>query len=418
VKDEPTPDRGRESTIWARLSGPWPAACAFVLVGLFVFFGFGPLFEHHATWYSPDDTWTLYQGGLRTAWGDFGDGLRFVSAPGTALLMAPPAFVGYHLGLQYLWAFRFQSPFPEPEAWLVLGPWVLVLGATIIFAVDHLVRCLGANPARRTAAVWLTAGFAAPVVIVWGHPEDVVAMALAVSATSQALAGRWGAAGWLFGLGFLFQPLCLLIALPILSLTELRTWWKVLVRIAAPTVMVMAVGIAQSGGDLSRFAGEPNWIKENIASPLLAISPSAGPNLVSTALWRALALVAAALIGLWARHRRAEPLEAIWFAALALSIRFALEPVETAYYLWPAVALLVILIAVRSSWLALAPLSIASAYACWRVEEWAYWIVLLALLIFALALVRRSLPRGSDGDLCAKRVGKNQMLPEPRSSPN
>ena len=50
-----------------------------------------------------------------------------------------------------------------------------------------------------------------PVVAVWGHAEDVLAMTFAIYAMIAMLDGKWKKMGWLFGLGIVMQPLVALL---------------------------------------------------------------------------------------------------------------------------------------------------------------------------------------------------------------
>lgn len=370
---------------WLDAGAPlWPAL-AFVAAGLFVYFASGPLFFHASAWHSPRDLWLSFRGGQFVAWGDFSSALHYVSAPGTALLLAPPALVtnAFHL------IASFPFPLAHPAALLVLGPYTLVVGASVVVATDALGRRLGIRGARQAALNWLAAVLAIPVVALWGHPEDVVAMALAMWAAASAMDGRWSQAGWLFGVAAALQPLVLLLAPSVLALTVPRNWLRVAWRTLAPTAVIMAVPLITTGGDAARFAGEPISSRLNIPTPLAALSPSAGPGLVSAAPERALILVVAALIGLWAWRRHVTPLQALWCGALAMGVRIVLEPVLTPYYLWPAAALLIVVIAAqprRWAWWALLPLGASDAYAYFPHSPWIYWLPLVVLTAAALGV--------------------------------
>ena len=49
------------------------------------------------------------------------------------------------------------------------------------------------------------------VTVLWGHPEDTVAVALAIYALIFAMDERFTGAGWLFGAALAFQPLVLMM---------------------------------------------------------------------------------------------------------------------------------------------------------------------------------------------------------------
>jgi hypothetical protein len=69
---------------------------------------------------------------------------------------------------------------------------------------------------------------------------------------------------------------------------------------------------------------------------------SAGPG-------RMVALVAACGVGWWASRRPQDLGSLLWLAALALSLRDLTESVMDAYYVWPTLALVVV-VAARLGW--------------------------------------------------------------------
>jgi hypothetical protein len=383
-------------------------------VGLAFSFGTIPVVLNGAGWVQPGDVWRSFEGGLWTVWGDFPQALHYVSAPGTAILMAPPALVTYHLHLVAAWPF----PLRQPGAWLVLDPYMLVVGSTVVFAADHLARRLGIPAGRRTALAWMTALMAAPVTILWGHPEDVVAMALGLGGVAAAADGRWGRTGWLFGLGTVLQPLVLLLLLPVLALTAPRVWVRVLVRAAVPTAAVMAIPLISTGGDAARFMSEPIYVHPNFATPLGGHPPAPGPARGAAPPDRAAARGPAANRGRGAGRRGADPLQVTWYGGLAMALRFLLEPVLTPYYLWPAVTLLLVVIAYRSAWWALVPLVAASTYSYFHREEWLYWMPLVGMVGLALVITGRAvLVPGSDVAAAGTRAPAPSGTPQPTEPP-
>lgn len=360
-------------------------AAAFVGVGIFVGFPLGALLREGA-WIFPGDVWKSFQGGRFFAWGDFPDALHFVSAPGTAVLLAPPAWLATRLHL--VAAFPFYVA--HPSAWLVLDPYVLVISSSIVFAVDRLAGRLGVVGAGRVLLLWASVIFALPVVSWWGHPEDVVALAIALAATGQGIGGRWGRAGWLFGAAAVLQPLTLLLLPPVLALTVPRQWARVVWRLPVLTVLVLLVPVVVDGGNLDRFFHEPNDIWPNFPTPVLWISPHPGHNLVSAAPARGAALLLALAVGWWAWRRRVTPVQAMWCGAAAMAVRFLVEPVTLPYYLWPAAALLLVVMAARATWWALAPLAAASTYAYFHRETWLYWLPLVGMVGLALVVTYRA----------------------------
>jgi len=378
---------GRSRWVAVLRSGPWLPALAFVAATLFVGFGLEAVLGR-AVWYSPKDLWLSFRGAQYLVWGDYAQGLRYVSAPGTAVLLAPPAFVAYHLGR----VAAFPFPLPKPPAWVVLAPYIAAVGSSIVFGVHSLGSALGIQRGRQSLLDWLTVPFAVPVVALWGHPEDVVALAVTMVGASAAIRGRWRHAGWLFGFACALQPLVLLFIFPLMALATPRRWLGILVRTAVPTALLMAVPVVSTGGDVVRFMQEPNWIHPNFPTPLLWLSPSAGHDLVSAAPERALAVLIAAVIGLLAWRRQVSPLGAIWCGALAMAVRVAVEPVLTPYYLWPMVALILVVIAAAPDWWALGPVVTVSVLSYFHREPWLYWAPIVLLSVVAVVATGRALP--------------------------
>ena len=130
--------------------------------------------------------------------------------------------------------------YAHPQAWLLLGPYVLVITTLPLFAFDALAERLGAQIRRRVmlacaqgVAVWQVSVF-------WGHPEDAVAIGLMAYSYLFALDGRWNGAAWLFGFAVAFQPL-VLAALPILlALSGVKRWSGILLIVAGVALVSAA----------------------------------------------------------------------------------------------------------------------------------------------------------------------------------
>jgi hypothetical protein len=365
-------------------------AVGFVVIGLFYGFPLGILLHHHR-WLTPPDLWRAFDAARYFVRGDLSKGLHYVSTPGlvstpaTAILVAPPAELAYRLHEAAGW----PVPLGESTAWIVLGPYITAVGSSFIFAVDALARRLGLAADRRALLDWISVPFALVVAVAWGHPEDVVALGLGLYGFAMAIEGRWSKVGWLFSTAACLQPLSLLLLPPVLALTGPRQWGRVLLRVPLLTLLVMAVPLVVDGGDVIRFIREPIDVVVNHPMPLSWISPSDGVHLISPAPERAAALVVSAVIGWWAWRDRATPMEVVWYGGLAMACRFFLEPVVTPYYLWPAVALLLVIVVARPStrgWLSAYLLIAASMLAYVRLEPWVYFLSLLAMMAAALAM--------------------------------
>src|ERR1039458_3147651 len=170
----------------------------------------GPLFGH-SYWIAPGDLWGTFHTSQFVAWGEIGDvynsGGGLVSLPGISVVLAPVALLVNHLGLSV----GFPFGIAHPTAWLVLGPYQAAVGALVLIPLDALAEELGVSRTGRVASSIGEAVVLWPVLAIWGHPEDSVAMAFAVWGLLAGLRGRWRAAGWLWGLAPVMQPLVVLM---------------------------------------------------------------------------------------------------------------------------------------------------------------------------------------------------------------
>jgi hypothetical protein len=308
---------------------------------------------------------------------------------------------------------------PQPEVWLVAGPYTVALSAVALFAADALAERLGATRPKR---LLLAAGSAVAlwnVSVRWGHPEDAVAVGLflyAVLALSRARATR---AAWLAGAAAAVQPLVLL-ALPIvLAVLAPRRWPGFLLRAATPGVVLLgAAALANWSPAIDAVTRQPNSVVVNHPTPWTSLAPHLGDGMVAAGPYRSLAILVAVACALlagrrWRAARRPrmqrEPVpwspdalaEVLWWVAATLALRSVFEPVMDAYYVWPVLA--VALIPAARTWPCLVATSVLTSsltfasQAAWR-SPWGWWgpmVAGLALTLFAARgpLRRRPAPR-------------------------
>ena len=196
-----------------------------VLFGLAMayFFRWGPTVEHIPYWENPGDLWNTYAAANAVDHGHFGaiyaSSTAFFAFPGILVLLAPMAALTNALGMG-------ADVYPAhvvayPQAFLLLGPYEVLLSAFALFACDALAERLGVEW-RRRGILALTEGVVLfNISALWGHPEDALAVGLAIYGFIAAFDGRFPRAGWLFGAAVAFQPL-VIVALPILIVV----WWE------------------------------------------------------------------------------------------------------------------------------------------------------------------------------------------------
>ncbi len=137
-----TPARRACTAGWA----PLVVSAVFVATGMAFSLFWAPVVRHHPYWLSSGDLWSTYRGAHYVGWGDlggvYGSGTGLVTFPGILLLLAPVAMLTGGLGLSE----SFPKFLPHPAAWLVLGPYEMLLSAVALFATDALAERLGVRP--------------------------------------------------------------------------------------------------------------------------------------------------------------------------------------------------------------------------------------------------------------------------------
>jgi hypothetical protein len=398
-----------------------PIVCMVAIVATTMAYSllWGPLVAHSA-WITPGDIWGTFRTAQFVAWGDIGDvyssGGALVSLPGISIALAPAAFLVNHLGL----AVGFPFAIAHPTAWLVIGPYEAALGAIVLIPLDSLAEELGMSRGARLVSTIAEAVALWPLLALWGHPEDSVALAFAVWGLVAALHGRWRAVGWLFGLALVMQPLVVLMLVVVVAMVPTREWPKLALRSALPALALVAIPLAESWRQTTTaLFKQPNYPTVDHPTPWLSLAPvlsktrvirighigqgtspsgvsrfttgivhSVYGETVAAGPGRLIALALACLIGVYVYRYRPTRHQVVWLCCVALSLRCVFEAVMNPYYLWPPVALALILV-VRSKWrfgLAVAAGTGLTYWSYRHLGPWEWWapvIILLALVVAA-----------------------------------
>jgi hypothetical protein len=405
-----------------------------------------PVVGHHSLWIVPGDLWGTFRTSQFVAWGDIGNvyssGGGLVSLPGISVALAPAAFLVNHLGL----SIGFPIAIAHPTDWLVLGPYAAVLGSIVLIPLDALAEELGLGRGARLASSISEAMVLWPLLAIWGHPEDSVALAFALWGLMAAMRGSWRATGWFWGLALVMQPLVVLMLPIAVALAPRRKWPKFAVRAVLPSAVLVAIPLAQSWRQTTMaLLKQPNYPTIDHATPWLALAPvlskshpvaagdihestlsSGGAHFsvsvvhsiygetVAAGPGRLIAIGLSLLLGIWVYRHRPTPETIVWLCCVALSLRCVFEAVMNPYYLWPPLALAFVLV-VRSRWrFALAV--VASGGLTWwsyrHLGPWDWWapVVILLGLVVISARPERAAPdtaaahaewRGADSSRCA-----------------
>lgn len=398
---------------WASQRLPAIVGLGVVVSGLAFSFLWIPVADHRSGWVQPGDLWGTFHSAQYVAWGDIGDISRAVMLPGIAVLLAPVALLCGTFGL----VSGAPIPLAHPSAWPVLAPVEFVLGSLVLVPLDALARRHGVSDRRRIFLSVLEGAVVWPVVAMWGHPEDTLAIATFIVALMALMDRRWRAAGWWFGISVAFQPFVLAV-LPLLVLglvPGVRTRVAFVCRSALPSLTLLGIPLLRNWHlTMTTVLEQANYPSIDHPTPWLFLAPvlhsghrvtrltvlrsasgfhflhhgsMVGP-VVGTGPGHLIALVIGLGVGLWAWRHPPSADGLLWLAALCLTLRCVFESVEDPYYVWPALALLLVAAASRGGWRVFAMAGLAAAltvFAEYHLGTWAWYLPVVGILGAGLA---------------------------------
>jgi len=336
----------------------------------------------------------------------YSPGTGLVSFPGFVVLSLPVVALADLLHLGTLGSGAGHSL--RPTAWLLWGPWVSLAAGSIILVADSVARHLGVARTRRAVLSLVEAALVWQLAALWGHPEDALAVSVVLVAWLASERDHWTAAGWLTGVAVCLQPLVLLVV-PLLVVTcpAGRRAWFCVRTVVISVVLVVPELVVSFRPTWDHLVQQPNYPTLDHPTPLLGLAPhladvggvtavAAGPaRLVSLVLCCAVAAVV---------YRHPQPPERmVWCFALCFALRSLLESVMDPYYVWPALALAVVVAARnRGLYFTLAALTgiLVSGYAQGVDSPWRWWgpLVVGTAIVLAAAFPVAPRPSSADGD--------------------
>lgn len=409
--------------IWAEHRWPLAAAFTILVTGLAFAFWWEPVVHNASWWYTPTDLWSTFRSAQYVVWG--GEGVIYashtslVTFPGISILLAPVAWLSGALHLSE----SFPVTLSRPTAWFVLGPADLLAGGFLLFPLDALARRLSVGTKRRIALVWLEAALIWPLVAMWGHPEDALALGFAIYGLLAGFDGAWVRVGVYFALAIVMQPLTILVLPIAFAYVPVRRWLPCAGVIALPSALLLLAPLVQEWGPTTyALVKQPNYPNSSHPTPWLTLAPVLRaakitmaeltkwvtplhgaphltevrervfePSIVSAGPQRMIAVVLACLIGVWVARTKPALAQVVWLAAVALSLRCAFESVMVPYYLVPGLVLALVAIA-NARLVRVSATVLAVALCTWwsyRYESpWAYYVTVIGLLFVVLALAR------------------------------
>jgi len=306
----------------------------------------------------------------------------------------------------YQWAGKSHAIIPTIR--ISYLTWITLMSGTVA-----LLRAAGRGRQRWEPATLLFLAIAAPVfecLTEYFHPQDILAMGLALGSLACALRGRWAWAGILIGLAFTSNQFALLFAGPMLVIVP-RRWIITFAGAAVAVVTVVAVPIIilTSGDAFSASVLGSGFTPAKGGGTVLSETHLRGVVLFAIA--RLLPIVLAMALAWWARRRLADqvlqPIPLLSIVATALALRLVFEFSLYGYFFLGVATMLVLIDVIAGrvrrhvlTWLALVtvlfdpfPWGFASNGQSWGLaaREWLpnVFIIAAALIILADLVKRR-----------------------------
>jgi hypothetical protein len=313
------------------------------------------------------------------------------SPPALEVVLAPVILLGQGLGLTP----HLRTPGVPLSLWYVLGPAALLIGSTVLFAVDAVAR-QWQLPERHRLLLALATGLGAlNVACVWGHPEDCLSLALVLWAALTLERDAPGAArhgAWLLGAAIAFQPLAVLGVAPVLARLGWRKVSALSYCVVVPSVVVLIAPLAgEAHRTISVLVRQPFQPSAVSSTPLSHWAPTLGPGVAGGGPARLVATVLGVLVCVAVCRRRFDLETVLAMMSIAFFLRVLFETELNWYYVWP-VAALCVLLALRGGltryWICAVALVASMVLGNHRVHHIAlWWPALMATLVVMLMTV-------------------------------
>ncbi len=317
-----------------------------------------PRLHHVHAWFYPLDLFNYFFlaryidiGNYQQLYGEFLGQNALTTMPGAVVVLVPVWALSHAAGI---WVDLLARPQPRPAVWLILGPYAVLLSSSALFAADAVAVRIGASRARR---LLICAGevYVLYNVLLWGHPEDAVAVAFLLYSCLAASDRQWPLAAWLFGAAVAFQPFVLLALAPVFFPAGVRRLPGLLARAAAPAAALLVVPLALNWSVTTQsFVIQPAFRSGGRVTPWIHFAPSLahfgpmGRYLVAGGPVRLVGVIVSIVIGLWFCRARRSLALLIAVVALTMTFRCLFESVIAPYYVFPTIAFALVGLGVSS----------------------------------------------------------------------
>jgi hypothetical protein len=256
--------------------------------------------------------------------------------PGWEVLISPIARL--FGGLPY----PYPVSNPHPEAWLVVGPLFLLPTLLCTCAADCWLRRLEVGRTARVVVLAVVSLLVAPAIL-WGHPEDVMALGCGLYGLAAARDGR-RSAGWWMGAALAFQIEAVLVLPLCLAVLPSGRWRSYTTRALVLPAAVLAVPLV---GDPSTTVD--TLVHQHVSAggsrytPTYHLLPGGAGSPIEV-----LIVVCASLVGVGVARRRDQIDDGtlLWLTGMVVSLRL-FGPSLFPYYLVPGLVLLCLAAATR-----------------------------------------------------------------------
>ncbi|MGH7868393.1 MAG: hypothetical protein ACREP9_12395, partial [Candidatus Dormibacteraceae bacterium] len=249
---------------------------------------------------------------------------------------------------------------------------------------DALAQRIGARGGRLKLLIMAELIALWPVIAMWGHPEDVMALGLGVFAMLAVSNHRTTLAGWLLGLAIAMQLFVVLLVPIFLGVTGIRVGRALLARACViPGTLLIVVMVPDFNDAVWTLANQPAYPTVLHPTPWIHLAPHITRIEVSNGPVHLLPLGIAAGIGVLAHRNRGNWAYLFWLAAVAMGVRCLFEAVMAPYYVMPAVAIAFAVAATQSRVRFLFTVATGIGLTVMTFShsgEWTYWSEVVALL--------------------------------------
>jgi hypothetical protein len=370
------------STFWCVMG--WCAATA-VFVGLTRILG-GPTENDAAV--SVYSTWAIAHGHLACAYSPGGTfHIASVTRPYTQIAPLYPLYSGI---IAFVTRIGHSAPFPSIaqlgshclNANAAIYGWAIksnaIKGTTrigylawppLMFGAVSLLRTSNVGRQRRESLTLILIACCPPVfmcLVSFFHPQDLLAMGLALFSLALTRRAKWIGAGFLIGLAFAANQFALLVAIPVFVVMPSKARARLLMGMLGSVAIVDLSMIILTSGRALRATVIGSGFTPAIGGTLLWATGLHGSS--QFVISRALPLALAFLLSAWAVRQLGlsvlEPVPLCSLVATCLMFRLVFEENLIGYYFMATAVLLIVLDAARRrfrgqvlAWLALVALA-------------------------------------------------------------